>query len=111
MAILSTPKKEKPTKGEQAGVGFQTTFNAQILIDLTASVKAILLAGRDIRSIDFPQEERQFVMGIIAALRDELPIKQGWVTIRESHLSETRLRARRYRIDGAYLPVEGNGHG
>ena len=46
MAILSTPRKEKPTKGGQAGAGFKTTFNVAILADLTFGVKAALSETR-----------------------------------------------------------------
>lgn len=71
--------------------------------DLLESIKTYLLAGRDIRLIDYSAEQRPFVVGIIAMLRDELPIRTGWQTVRESHLSETRLRARRYCIPGEFL--------
>ena len=73
------------------------------------SVKADLLAGRDVRLIDFPPERRPEVIGVMAQLRDELPIRTGWQTVRESHLSETRLRARRYSIPGEFLR-EGGDH-
>ncbi len=67
------------------------------------AIKADLEAGKAVRLIDFDQERRPFALAAIAKLRDELPIRCGWQTIRESHLSETRLRARRYSIDGAHL--------
>ena len=67
---------------------------------------AHVLAGQSVRLIDYLPEQRPQVIGAIAALRDELPIRTGWQTIRESHLSETRLRARRYSIDGAFLNRE-----
>lgn len=103
MTILSTPRKKKSTDGLQARVDSETTIYALSLIDLTKSVKSDLLDSKDILVIHYPENQRQQLIGIIAQLRDELPIKSGWQTIRESHLSETRLRARRYRIDGAYL--------
>ncbi len=37
--------------------------------------------------------------------------KAGWVTVRESFLSETRLRARRYKIDGEYLISHSDSYG
>lgn len=67
------------------------------------SIKAALQSGRDLRLVDFPPEQRTIVIGIVASLRDEFPIRAGWQTIRESHLSETRLRARRYFIPGEFL--------
>lgn len=76
----------------------QSTDNANY-----AAIKAHLQSGRDVRLLDFPPEQRPTVVGVIAQLRDELPIFTGWQTIRESHLSETRLRARRYFIPGAFL--------
>lgn len=91
--------------GVEPGAASKATTSAQSLIDLTASVKADLLAGGEIRLLNFQPEQRQFIIGIIAKLRDDLPIKSSWVTVRESFLSETRLRARRYRIDGEYLHV------
>ncbi len=47
MLILTTPKKRKPADGVQARAGSDTTFNTQSLAELAASVKAIVLAGRD----------------------------------------------------------------
>ena len=78
------------------------------LTDLLESIKAKLLAGREVRLIDFTPEQRPLVVGAIAQLRDELPIRTGWQTIRESHLSETRLRARRYSIPGEFLREMGH---
>ena len=66
-------------------------------------VKAALLAGQSIRVIDYPPEDRQRVVGAIAALQDVLPIIARWSTVRESHLSQTRLRALRYSIPGKFL--------
>ncbi len=74
--------------------------------DLLASLKDALLQGFDVRLIDFAPEERSQVIGAIAALRDEFPINCRWITIRESHLSETRLRARSYHIKGEHLRSE-----
>ena len=74
-----------------------------ILDDLLESIKGDLLAGKSVRLLDFANDRRPFALAAIATLRDELPIRCGWQTMRESHLSETRLRARRNSIDGAYL--------
>lgn len=87
----------------QAKCAHQNSNSADILADLMESIKADLLAGRDVRLIDFAPEQRPTVVGIVAQLRDDLPIRTGWQTIRESHLSETRLRARRYSIPGEFL--------
>lgn len=92
--------------GERAA--FQTTDNSANDTPLLESVKADLLAGRDVRLIDFAPAQRPQVVGIMAQLRDELPIRCGWQTVRESHLSETRLRARRYSIPGEFLREAGN---
>ncbi|WP_374401227.1 hypothetical protein [Niveibacterium sp.] len=67
------------------------------------AIKADLEAGKAVQLIDFDAERRPFAVAAIAKLRDELPIRCGWHTIRESHLSETRLRAKRYSIDGTHL--------
>lgn len=92
-------------KAANAGgqAAFQTANNEANHTPLYESVKATLLAGRDIRLIDFLPEQRPPVVGIVAQLRDELPIRSGWQTVRESHLSETRLRARRYSIPSEFL--------
>ncbi len=82
--------------------------NAASFADSLASIKETLLAGRDVRLIDYTPEQRPVVVGAIAMLRDELPIRTGWQTIRESHLSETRLRARRYSIPGEFLREVGH---
>ena len=70
---------------------------------LAANIKSTLLKGCDVRLVDYPPEQRSTAIGILATLRDELPISCRWMTIRESHLSETRLRARTYRIRGEFL--------
>ena len=105
---MIAPRKTKTSHGGQAEGGFNTNTSPIIFTDLCESIKADLLAGKDVRLIDFAPEQRPQVIGAIAALRDELPIRTGWQTIRESHLSETRLRARRYSIDGAFLNREGD---
>ena len=66
-------------------------------------VKATLLAGQSVRLNDYPPEDRQAGTGAVAVLRDELPINARWSTVRESHLSQTRLRALRYWIPGEFL--------
>lgn len=100
---MTAPRKAKTTQGGQAKVVFNTTSSANILTDMLESIKPVLLAGKSIRLIDYPPEQRPYVIGAIAMLRDELPIRSGWMTVRESYLSETRLRARRYSIPGEFL--------
>ena len=63
-----------------------------------------LLAGRVIRILDIPRNERSAAIAALAQLRDELPIRMSWRTVSESHLTETRLRARCYWIAGEHLP-------
>ena len=70
---------------------------------ITDSVKTALLTGQSIRLIDYPPEDRQQVVGAIAALRDSLPIRANWCTVRESFLNQTRLRCLRYSIPGEFL--------
>lgn len=82
--------------------GFPTASDSNINANYEA-IKTALQLGRDLRLLDFPPEQRTMVIGIVASLRDEFPIRVGWQTIRESHLSETRLRARRYFIPGEFL--------
>jgi hypothetical protein len=105
MSILR--KKADPTnakgRSRQPDCTNQNINSADIFTDLSESIKADLLAGRDIRLIDFAPEQRPAVVGIMAQLRDAYPIRTGWKTIRESHLSETRLRARRYSIPSEFL--------
>ena len=57
-----------------------------------------LLAGRVIRILDIPRNERPAAIAALAMLRDELPVRMSWRTVSESHLSESRLRARCYWI-------------
>lgn len=101
MALLG---KAKTPQGRQAKGVFNTTQSATVLADMLASIKAVLMDGKSIRLIDYPPEQRPYVTGAIAVLRDELPIRVGWMTVRESHLSQTRLRALRYSIPGEYPP-------
>lgn len=99
---MSTAENRKAANaGERAA--FQTAINTTNHTPLYDTIKAKSLAGREVRLIDFTSEQRPIVVGAIAQLRDELPIRTGWQTIRESHLSETRLRARRYTIPGEFL--------
>ena len=88
---------------EVGQVGESNTTSELHPTELSATVKAALPKGADVRLIKFEPEPRSQVIGIIAALRDELPVICRWVTIRESHLSETRLRAKSYLIKGEYL--------
>lgn len=62
-----------------------------------------LLAGRVIRVIDIPRDQRAAAIAALAQLRDELPIRMSWATYSESHLSETRLRVKCYRIPAEHL--------
>ncbi len=86
------------------GVGTATTCDDKLdITPILERVKAALLAGQSIRLIDYMPEERQEIIGAIAALRDQLPIVARWSAVRESFLSETRLRALRYLIPGEFL--------
>lgn len=67
-------------------------------------LRAELLAGKTVRILDIARHERPEAIAALAQLRDELPIKVTWRTVSESHLSETRLRARCYWIAGEHLP-------
>ncbi|MFZ4539603.1 hypothetical protein [Propionivibrio sp.] len=87
----------KPSAPEQANSNLPAIIWA---------VKTTLLKGAVVRLIDFADEDRPYVIGAIAALRDEFPVTLRWVTIRESHLSETRLRAKSYHIKGEFLRSE-----
>lgn len=105
---MTAPGKAKTPQGRQAKGVFSTTSSPDILADMLESIKAALMDGKSIRLIDYPPEQRPYVTGAIAVLRDELPIRIGWQTIRESHLSQTRLRALRYSIPGEYLREVGH---
>jgi len=67
------------------------------------TLRADLLAGRIVRILDVPREQRPEAIAALAVLRDELPIRTSWRTVSESHLCETRLRCRCYWIDGENL--------
>ena len=66
-------------------------------------IKGKFLAGGYVRIIDYPESQRPQVIGAIAILRDQLAIVTGWQTLRQSYLSETRTRAKRYYIPEAFL--------
>ena len=101
---MSAARKAKTPQGGQAEGAFKTASSAFILHDLTESIKADLLQGKSVRLVDFPGELRPFAVAAIAQLRDDgTPIRCGWQTLRESHLSQTRLRARTYCIPGEFL--------
>lgn len=67
------------------------------------TIKSVLQSGRDLRVIDFTPEDRPELLGTLARLCDELPIRTSWQTLRESRLSETRLRVRRYWLPNEYV--------
>lgn len=90
--------KKAPSPVTVKEPSYSSNFNT-----LTDSIKAKLLAGNSVLVVDYPPHQRQEVIGILAALKDELPIVTGWQTLRQSYLSETRTRARRYHIPEAFL--------
>ena len=98
---------ENGLRGKAVDTAF-TSDNTPNLTPILDRVKAALLAGQSIRLIDYPPEERQAVTGVVALLRDEFPIRANWSTVRESHLSQTRLRALRYSIPGEFLREDAN---
>lgn len=75
--------------------------NFDLMLD---RLRADLLAGRVIRIIDAPRDQRPGAIAALAVLRDELPVRMSWRTVSESHLTETRLRARCYWIPPEHLP-------
>jgi hypothetical protein len=105
---MTAPRKAKTPQGRQAKGVFNTTHSATILADMLESTKTVLLAGKSIRLIDYLPEQRPHVTGAISELRDELPIRMGWVTVRESHLSQTGLRTLRYNVPGEFLREVGH---
>lgn len=104
--MIDLNRNDNANRSGVGAVGKAITTSESHLTELVASVKDSLLKGADVRLIDFEPDQRSHVIGIIAALRDELPVTCRWVTIRESHLSETRLRAKSYHINGVYLRGE-----
>lgn len=62
-----------------------------------------LLRGKAVCILDIPRDQRAAAIAALAQLRDELPVRMSWRTVSESHLSETRLRARCYWISGEHL--------
>ena len=95
---------------KENGLRGQAKFNDQInqLHSDHESILAALQAGRSIRLIDFDPDKRASVIGVIAQLRDQFPVRAGWQTIRQSHLSEIRLRARRYWLPGEFIAGANN---
>jgi hypothetical protein len=73
------------------------------MLTIKEQIEAKLLAGERVKVIDFAEADRAEALGAISALRDKLPIVSGWQTLRQSYLSETRTRARRYHIPEAFL--------
>ena len=67
------------------------------------AIKAKFIAGEYVRVIDYPEQQRQEVISVIAMLRDQLPIVSGWVVVRQSYLSEIRTKAIRYHIPQTFL--------
>ena len=70
---------------------------------IESTLRSRFLAGNKVRVIDYSETIRAEVLGAIATLQDELPVKVGWQTIRQSYLSETRTHARSYHIPEVFL--------
>jgi len=103
---MSALQKVKNPSNRGADGLFDTTKDNANSTPFTDRIKAAFLAGRTVCAIDFVEHQRAEALGAIATLRDELPITSGWRTVRQSHLSETRLRARTYFIRGEFLRGE-----
>lgn len=71
--------------------------------NIKQTIQANLLAGIKQCAIHYPENKRSEFIAAIAELRDALPIVAGWVTLRQSYLSETRTRAKSYHIPDAFL--------
>ncbi len=95
--------KAKAPHGDQTKGASKTTVSAGIVQQKKQAIKGLLLTGQPVRVIDYRINERSIVLAAIAELRDELPIICGWHTVRESHASQTRTRARTYTIPAALL--------
>ena len=85
---------------------FDTADNNTNSTLLADRIKQAFVAGRTLFAIDFVEHKRAEALGVIATLRDELPITQGWRMVRQSHLSETTLRAWTYFTRGEFLREE-----
>lgn len=97
-------KERAPTKDNALSEHTkQNTHNVCIFAELRETIKVKLLSGLPVRLIDYASYERGLAMAALASLRDELPVRCGWQTVRESHASETRTRARTYSIPGEFL--------
>lgn len=94
------PKASKGNAGGQPGAIAATSLQCNPDYE---TIKAALQAGRDLRVVDFSPEDRPQLLGTLARLCDELPIRSSWQTLRESRLSETRLRVRRYWLPNEYI--------
>jgi hypothetical protein len=91
------------TKGNAGGQPGASTSNLMQSKPDYEAIKATLQSGRDLRVIDFKPEDRPELLGTLARLCDELPVRTSWQTLRESRLSETRLRVRRYWLANEYV--------
>lgn len=74
------------------------TFNSTL-----DRLRAALLAGRTVRILDIPRDDRPEAHAAMAVLQDELPVYWRWAKVSESHLSETRLTCKAYRIHARHL--------
>lgn len=105
--IKTTHNTSNANALRQQGEGKRKSSNTQTNSNnLLGIIKGKFLSGQSVRLIDYPENQRSLLISIIAELRDELPIKAGWQTIRESHISETRLRSRSYLIPSEFLRGE-----
>jgi hypothetical protein len=100
--MKAIPRNAKGLRG-QSDCTNQNKDSADIFTDLREAIKRKLMNASSVRVIDYPEHERGFVLAVIAGLRDELPVRCGWQTVRESHASETRTRARTYSIPSEFL--------
>jgi hypothetical protein len=101
--MLRQPSKRDNAQRELGEVGTADSSDIRSFTETVSIVKARLLSGQSVRQIDYPKNLRTAIIGSIALIRDELPVRCRWVTVRESYLNETRLRAKVYWIPGEYL--------
>jgi len=94
-------KNARPTEVKASALDKRTKNTTQDTI--LEQLRADLLAGRAVRIIDVPREQRPETIAALALLRDELPVKVTWRTYSESHVCETRLRCKCYWIAPEHL--------
>lgn len=93
----ATPENDKD-RVQAARVGKAETTDAEIVTLLADQIKAALMGGESITPTDIPVEHRVLFWAALQRVRDDIPVRTVWKTIREEFVDGRRLREKTFRL-------------